>query len=72
MQINRFNDYIESMNRMEAQEMLAQMKVIDYPNMKSESRNKLHRQLFDKANPEARKERAISPEQMAGLLNGSF
>jgi hypothetical protein len=39
------------MERLEAQELLTQLKVMDYPNMKDEARNKLHKSLTKKAFP---------------------
>ena len=70
MQITRFNNYIESMNRIEAMEMLTKLKVMDYPNMKPEGRSRVHRQLVVRAYPESLKERAITPEEMVKLING--
>jgi len=39
------------MERLEAQELLTQLKVMDYPNMKDDARNKLYQGLNKKAFP---------------------
>ena len=39
------------MERLEAQELLTKLKVMDYPNMKDDSRNQLHKGLSKKAFP---------------------
>ena len=40
-----------AMERLEAQELLTKLKVMDYPNMKDDSRNQLHKGLSKKAFP---------------------
>lgn len=53
----------------EAQEQLKQMTVADWPNMKKQSRNKLHKELFSKAYPsEFRKKNYVTPEQLQKVL----
>jgi hypothetical protein len=46
-----FQRHNKAMERLEAQELLTQLKVMDYPNMKDEARNKLHKSLTKKAFP---------------------
>lgn len=47
-------DYVKhmrAMERLEAQELLTQLKVMDYPNMRDDARNTLHRNIHKKAFP---------------------
>lgn len=51
MSIETFARYSQALERIEAQELLTQLKVMDYPNMKDEARSKLHRSIHKKAFP---------------------
>lgn len=49
--VSRFLKYEVAMNVLEAREMLSQMAVADYPHLKKEQRQRLHRDVFTRANP---------------------
>lgn len=57
----------------EAQEMLKQLTVQDWPNQKPKGRERLHKQLYKKAYPDTFKEgRKVSAETLANaLMKGS-
>jgi len=53
----------------EAQEQLKQMSVADWPNMKKNSREKIHKELFQKAYPKDQsKKNFITPQQLQKIL----
>jgi hypothetical protein len=55
---------------LEAREMLIGFRVADFPMLKEDSRNKLFRELNNRAFPNIiREERAITTNELAGLLN---
>jgi hypothetical protein len=71
MNIQVFNYYIESMKRIEAHEVLLQMKVGDYPNMKQDARGRLHRKMYMTAYPaNGETNKPLTTEQVFGLLKG--
>lgn len=51
MSIETFSRYKKAQERLEARELLTQLKVTDYPNMKEESRSKFHKAIHKKAFP---------------------
>ncbi len=57
------------MTSIEAQEQLKLMTVADWPNMKKQTRSKVHRELFKQAYPsEVRKKNYITPEELQKVL----
>lgn len=44
-------EYVWAMERLEAQELLTKLKIMDYPNMKDDARNKFHKSIHKKAFP---------------------
>jgi hypothetical protein len=54
---------------LKARDMLDRLKAADWPNMKKQDREKLHRTLFRQAYPaEMEKKQAITFEQLAQML----
>lgn len=53
--MEQYKKRVEAMERLEAQEILTQLKVMDYPNMKDDARTKLHKNLSSKAFPNVKK-----------------
>lgn len=64
--------YIKAIEVIEAQNMLLQMKVADYPNMKKEDRKKLFKGLHSQAYPEMEdiKKPVVRAEDFALALMG--
>lgn len=63
--------YWKAIPILEAQELLVNLKVQDFPHMKSGPRQRLYRELQIKANPrEFRDFKPITPEEMKRVLNG--
>ena len=69
MKIGNYMRFVESMNRLEAHEMLIALKVADYPNMKTDARNRLHRKLYMAANP-IDQQRMMTTEEAFAVLKG--
>lgn len=63
-----FYKSLKAIDVIEAQEMLLQMTVQDYPNMKKEDRNKLHRKI-SKASDPFLEERAIKADDLKGFFD---
>ena len=64
-----FQLLVESMHRLEAQEILQLMKVQDFSNMKSDARRRIHRSLMKKAYPDTMDSpKAITTEQLKVVL----
>lgn len=62
----------ESITIIEARESLRQLQISDYPHLKKDRRQKLHRELSKQAYPATFKEKKkISLEDMAKLLGGA-
>jgi len=60
--------YLSAIERIEAQEALLQMNISDYPNMKNTDRNKLFKDIRNKAFP-VTEQRPVTTEQMERMLN---
>jgi len=55
MDYEEFSMYYKAIDILEAQEILVQMKVSDYPTMKPESRSEFHHTISKTAYPKERK-----------------
>jgi len=66
MQARTAYKYFHAIDKIEAQELLLKLTVSDYPNMKKESREKIHKSFYNKAFPS----KQISINELEGLLNG--
>jgi len=66
--ISKFLTYNEAITVIEAQEMLLQMQISDYPNMKSDGRRTFHKKIFNLAYPKNKETKIISAEDMALIL----
>lgn len=64
-----YQNYIDAMNRIEAQETLLKMNLADYPNMGREDRRKFHRNLHDIAYPPQEQKLQTTADLMR-FLNG--
>lgn len=61
----------KAMTVIEAQECLIGIDVASFPHKTQEARDKSHRSYFEKAFPDAfREKKPITAEQLSGLLNG--
>jgi hypothetical protein len=56
MSVDEYNDAIECMINIEAQDTLNQIMVITWPNMKQKDREKMHKKLYRQAYPDSFKE----------------
>jgi hypothetical protein len=75
-------DYVDSMpeeeaeilwqaiTRIEAEQMLIQMKLADFPHMKKEARENFQRRMWLKAYPDSQESRPLSFQELDGILNG--
>jgi hypothetical protein len=71
LDVDSFDEYWQSITIIEAQEMLKQFNVSDWPNMKQNNRESLHRRLFQDAYPDSFKEvRKIETSDLAKILGG--
>lgn len=71
MPADEFNGLWEAITVIEAQEILTQLRVQDWPNMKKNDRSKFHRQLMNKAYPKHTSGIiARSTEDIARILKG--
>lgn len=61
----------ECITMIEAQEQLKNLSALDWPNMKKESRNKMHRDLMKKAYPFSKQKKSITASDLAKMLGGS-
>ena len=59
--------YWEAITMIEAQNLLMEMKVGDFPNMKKEDRGRLHRSLYKQAYPESA-EQSVTTASIAQRL----
>jgi len=69
MPVNVFDEYYMAITTLEAQEMLVEMRLSDYPNMKKNDRSKLHRQMFKLAYP---KTETASSQDVAAWIKGKL
>lgn len=71
MEPEAVSQLVESIPCIEAHEQLLALKVSDFPMMKPEARQKLHRSLNKLANPNIIKEeeKALTTEDLAKILN---
>lgn len=67
-----FQQLLQAIPVLEAQEALSLLKVEDWPHMKKDARSKLYKDLNKAANPTIMKEekKALSTADLAALLNG--
>lgn len=72
LDIDIINKLIDSMPSIEAHEQLMSLSVADFPTMKQEARNKMHKALNKQAKPIIIKEeeKALTSEDLAKLING--
>lgn len=70
MTVKQFNIYVESMGKIEAHEMLMDMKIQEYPNMKMDAKNRLHRKLYNQAYPFSESNKPLSAEQVFSMMKG--
>lgn len=61
--------YWQAITVIEAQEVLIQMRLADWPNMKGPARQKWHRDIHRAAYPH-QKRKAMTPEELAKRLGG--
>ena len=64
-----FSVYLEAVEIIEAQEMLRAMNIADYPTMKKNDRQRLHRQVYKTAYPNEKK-RVITTQDLKKILGG--
>jgi len=64
--------YYKAIDNIEAQEMFIKMQISDYPQMKANSRSKMHRKLSQMANPIKFEEKVVTSEEMAKMLGASL
>lgn len=71
LEVSEIYSLIECIDVIEAQQMLRDMKVSDFPNMKPEHRGKIHRDLYKRAYPVKIKEsrKSLNIEDIAKVLN---
>lgn len=70
-----FNEFWEAITVIEARQMLTQMTVADYPNLKKPDREKLHRQIYELAHPSIfsnSKEETADMERVGMLLGRAY
>ena len=70
MPYNRVLKYYKAIGQLEAQELLSQLTIADYPNCKKDYRNKVHKELFKKAYPNAEKKILTTEELVRKLGHG--
>lgn len=68
MSVSKFLTYNEAITIIEAQEMLLQMQISDYPNTKANGRNTFHKRIYNLAYPQNRETKIVSAADMALLL----
>ena len=61
---------IKAMEAIEAQELLINMQLADYPNMKKEDRSKFHRRVVKKSDPFV-KERIINNDDIMSMFDSN-
>jgi hypothetical protein len=69
MEVDVFTAYWNAITAIEAQEMLVEMTLHDWPKMKKNSRTELHRKIHKQAYPYL-EARTITPQELARMLNG--
>lgn len=60
----------QALPRIEAEQMLVQMKLADYPHMKKEAREIFHRRTYIRAFPDSQEAKPLSFKELSGVLNG--
>jgi len=71
MGIDTFYDYLECLPILESQEMLNNLTISDWPNLKKEARQKLHKSVYKSAYPSIfRSEKRATLEDVARILSG--
>lgn len=71
LDVESFQKYWDAITIIEAQEMLNQITVADWPHMKKGSREKLHKGLYRKAYPSIfREQKQVSMDDLARILKG--
>lgn len=64
-----FIEYYESITVIEARDNLVKMSITDYPQMKTDGRKRLHKQMYKLANPKHLREE-MSFEDFARTMSG--
>jgi len=67
-----FLTFYKAIDNIEAQEMLMNMQISDYPQMNTNGRNKLHRKISNMARPDDFEERTVSSFEMAKILGANL
>jgi hypothetical protein len=65
-----FNKHVVAMERIEAMNHLKELKVSDFPQMKSDARDKYHRQISKKAFPNRKVSSFDDIDKAFGVLGG--
>ena len=68
MELDLFYTLWQSITVIEAQEILMQLKISDWPNMKDNDRQKFHRDLHRAAYPKTKESVTLTMEQFAAAL----
>jgi len=68
MPISKFLSYNEAITVIEAQEMLLQMQISDYPHNKGDARRSFHKKIFNLAYPNNKESKILKSEDIALLL----
>jgi hypothetical protein len=68
MPVSLFYKYYEAITVIESQEILLQMQVSDYPQMKQESRKSFHKKIFNLAYPRNNETKILTSKDMALIL----
>jgi hypothetical protein len=73
MDAERLEEYWQAITIIEAQEVLVQLRVMDFPNMKQEARRKTHKEFHALAYPRTHDtSQRLSTEQLAARIKGAL
>lgn len=66
MCFDKFQTYLIAVEILEAQEVLLQLSIADYPQLGDKARTRLHGEFYKKAYPKRRK--VLTTKELAGLM----
>lgn len=74
MQADTFHQYWLAITAIEAQDMLKQMQIADYPHLKKEDRKKVYNSIHKQAYPvkPSKEGKMLTSEDIANFLNGAI
>jgi hypothetical protein len=71
MEVDLVEEFWDSIDVIEAGDQLAGLKIADFPNLKNNDRQKLHKDIFRRAQPLSfEHKKTITWDEMAKMLNG--